>query len=217
MRENGNLIFIGLPQSGKSTFIAALWHVIVSSELDEALKITALPNQREYLKELSTSWLSCKKLTRNVGQFKNEIVLKVSTSSGKNSELLFPDLAGEIYESHFSNRKIENDFIDKLNATSNIVLFINPDNLKKPMLISDAGFLDELESENTLQRSNHNTSLDIKDAVKEPNAGEISEPTESDNWEKEWEYKFAPTQVILVDILQMMLEYIESPKIVLVI
>jgi len=198
--EKGNLIFIGLPQSGKSTYIASLWHIVESKELDNSLTITSQPIQREYLNRLRTSWLSCTKLTRNVGDFKNDIELRVSTDLGQNVDLLFPDLAGEIYESHFLHRKMTNEFVEKLKSTSNIVLFVNPEYVVKPILISAADFLDDLVDEGEARFN--------KDA---------KEHEEVEAVDIDWEHKSAPTQVVLVDLLQMMLEYIQNPKVVIII
>jgi hypothetical protein len=200
MNKNGNLLFVGIAGSGKSSFIAALWHVVDSKELDDSLKIKSLPKQREYLNGLRTAWLKCEKLPRNVGDFTNEVTLNLTLDSGDEIDLLFPDLAGEMFESHFANRQMKEDFAQKLKSVSNIVLFINPDSIKRGNLISDAAFVQEIDVQGIGEAS---PALDSSEGNREP--------------EIPWEPKFAPTQVVLVDLLQMILEFVEKPKIAVIV
>jgi hypothetical protein len=173
MSENKNCVLIGLPKSGKSTFVAALWHVVESSELESSLTITSLPADRVYLNEIRNNWLSCSKLNRNKVEFLKHITLEVEDKDTKiKTNFGFPDLSGEMYNLQFESRRIKLDFIDLLQKSNGIILFVNPELLKKPILISDVAPL-----------GGGNTNVD----------------------QKEWEHKDSPTQVVLVDILQMLL------------
>lgn len=176
-----NCILIGLPQSGKSTFIAALWHVVESKEIDDSIKITSLPNDREYLNELRESWHECKAIERNKTEDKFQISLYISRNDIEYDELLFPDVSGEMYESQFESRKLENEYISMIESARSIIFFINPDFLKKPVLISEADFI-------PINSSNSSTKAKLK----------------------QWEYEDTPTQVILVDLLQMISIYLHK-------
>lgn len=181
-KEIENLMFIGLPQSGKSTFIAALWHVIESEEIDISLKITSLPRYREYLHSIRSAWLSCEKLERNKGEFLSEIVLDIiDKSNGSNTQLYFPDVAGEMFESQFATRRLTKEYVDRLRLAGGVIIFVNPDVIKKPVLISSADEL--IEGNRTGEPAN------------------ISKP---------WDYSDAPTQVILIDLLQMIFPYFKK-------
>jgi hypothetical protein len=44
-----NILICGLPASGKTTFIAALWYLLSNREISTALKLGSLPEERIYL------------------------------------------------------------------------------------------------------------------------------------------------------------------------
>ncbi len=180
-RKN-NYILIGLPQSGKSTYIAALWHIVESGELSDSLIITGLPDDSEYLNKLRDTWLSYKDFERTIVDSKHEITLEVSSNSNDIvSELKFPDVSGEMYRIQFEDRKLDLEYLEMIQSANGIILFINPDFIKEPQLISDI------------------------DAC----IGDEKSPSSAEN-EKRWEFKDVPTQVILVDLLQMISFNIEQ-------
>jgi hypothetical protein len=172
-----------LPLSGKTTFIAALWHVLESQEIESSFQITALPKDREYLNAIRDFWLDCKSVERTPTGSVRKVVLNITSSASKNSvDFLFPDVSGEMYFSQFESRQLTVEYLNMLKSANGIIVFINPDHIKQPFLISDA--LPVIGTSN----SNGN------------------EPTT-----KPWAHADAPTQVVLVDLLQMISSYIESP------
>jgi stage III sporulation protein SpoIIIAA len=53
-----NQLIIGLPETGKTTFLAALWHVVTSEEVNESLRLERLHGDSKYLNEISAKWAS---------------------------------------------------------------------------------------------------------------------------------------------------------------
>lgn len=209
MKENANLIFVGLPHTGKSTYIGALWYVTESKELDDTLHISEYPDDREYLNKLREAWIKCDDIiTRNVGEFRNDISLKVKTKAGTFANLVFPDLAGEIYKRHFSSRKMSGDFAKKLGDASSVFLFINPIKVKQPVRITTADQVSRTKPE-----SPHKSSEEGDEE-----SSEVSTTgTDAKSAMKPWEHEKAPTQVILVDLLQMILDRVTQPKISIIV
>ena len=171
--SNNNYFLIGLPTSGKSTFIAALWHLIESEEIDKSLKITSLPKDSEYLSNLRRAWLACNHLERTKVNSTYKISLNVIWENGT-AELNFPDVSGEMYNLQFEQRKIDLEYYNQINNSNGIILFLNPSEIFEPISIFEGNLL--LPSDTT-----------------QP---EEDKPVE-------WTHKFAPTQVILVDLLQI--------------
>jgi hypothetical protein len=187
-------MFVGLPQSGKSSYIAALWHVVVSGELPESMTVTSLPEYREYLNTLRTCWLSCKKIERNKGEVFNDVFLNIrDNAKGKDAKLIFPDVAGEMFRSQFSTRKITVEYANRVKESDGLIVFISPGDITKPILISQA---------NKLLQSFFPGSKDNK-AGKENNSSSKA----STEISKEWDYDDAPTQVVLIDLIQMILPF----------
>jgi hypothetical protein len=181
-------MFIGLPRSGKSSFIGALWHVVLSGEIDSAFSITAQPEDREYLNRLQTDFLECKAPERTKTDFEKKVELKIKdNTTGQFVDFIFPDLSGETYESQFEFRKLTNSYVEQIGESNSLMLFVNPDYIKKPNLISEAtAMLDDIEEE---QPNDQNLKVE----------------------EVKWIPKMCQTQIILVDILQMIINRISKP------
>ncbi len=56
------IMICGLPESGKTTFIAALWYLLSNDEISTALTLESLPENRNYLNSLSRKWARVLKL-----------------------------------------------------------------------------------------------------------------------------------------------------------
>ena len=54
---------LGLPGSGKTTFLAALWHQFESAEIETAFIAERLQPDREYLKSIREAWLACEEIS----------------------------------------------------------------------------------------------------------------------------------------------------------
>ena len=181
--DESNYVLIGLPHSGKSTFIAALWHIVDSGELEHSLTITELPEDREYLNDLKDEWLSCKPFERTKTELKYHISLNVYDSKiDSKTKLQFPDVSGEIYNIQFEQRKLNVEYLNMIQSAKGVILFINPDYLQEPILI---------------------TTID-KCIGKATTPSEISQT-------KPWKHKDSPTQIVLVDLLQMIAFNISKP------
>ena len=73
--NSNKCMFIGLPGSGKSSFIGALWHVASTGEINSAYSLTIQPNDREYLNKLQVDFLECKAPDRTKIEFKKKVPL----------------------------------------------------------------------------------------------------------------------------------------------
>ena len=59
-----HVLMLGLPESGKTTFLAAVWHVIMSGEVDEALQLSKVGPHTLYLNEIRKRWLAGEELDK---------------------------------------------------------------------------------------------------------------------------------------------------------
>src|SRR2546426_12094390 len=59
------VLMIGLPNTGKSTFLAALWHVVQQEDVPGSLVLERFPDgNREYIAALHARWLRCEPVDR---------------------------------------------------------------------------------------------------------------------------------------------------------
>lgn len=181
-------MFLGLPDSGKSSFIGAFWHVVETGEIDAHYRVTAQPNDREYLNGLRASFLNCQAPERTKTEFFKNIELSIlDKTNNQEIDLVFPDLSGETFSGHFAYRKITDDYINQIKNCNGIMLFINPHFLKKANLISDSFSMFDCEEPNNEQK-------------------EVSIPLVP------WDIKMSQTQVVIVDVLQMIAKYLSKPS-----
>lgn len=168
------ILLCGLPESGKTTFLAALWYLLYEKEIPTELTLGAFPQYRDYLNRLSGKWSRFNPIDRTATDEIREIRLQlVDGSSGGEVELRVPDMSGETWESVWSSRFCAAHVAEWAVDAAGIMLFLHADNIRQ--------------------------SIDIatRDAMTGPIEEEGDEPIV-----KPWSPSDAPTQVVLVDILQ---------------
>lgn len=173
-----NILFSGLPASGKTTFIAALWYFIFNSVGDEDYTFDNLENaELEYLNSLSSDWAGCKDVVRTPQNKLENISIKIKGKNPGNSiHLQIPDISGEVFNSQFEHREWDEEFNGILEKSNGLILFIDPrDSHNVPRL---------MYKENQYYRIFENEP--INDLPSQP-----------------WTEKLAPSQVKIVDFLQM--------------
>lgn len=99
-----SIIIAGLPGSGKSTFIAALWSCLEERFDNMKLSLEKLPKNSEYLYELSSNWNNLKEVDHtSVDRPQINIPLSLN-GSGETIDLYIPDYRGETFKGLILNR-----------------------------------------------------------------------------------------------------------------
>lgn len=135
------ILLSGLPNTGKTTFIAALWYLVRSDSPNRSLALNSLERgEHEYLNKISFEWLSFEKVPRtNPGVIEPVIMNLKNIQTGELISLDIPDFSGEIFREHFDNREWTIELYELFNEVAGVLLFINPDDPKnRPSLVSDA-------------------------------------------------------------------------------
>lgn len=169
---------IGLPRSGKTTFLAALWHLIDAGEVDTKLVLHKLNGNHRYLNRIVEAWRRCEEVPRTSMSDETTVTLHVrAVDSGQQLVLDFPDLSGESLENIFKIRVCSQRYIDSYKKPGGILLFINAD---RP--------LDGL------------SIVDLLPLLGDAADGDKESATETTPWTPD----LVPEQVRLVDLLQML-------------
>ena len=117
---------VGLPRSGKTTFLAALYHLVDSGEVSTKLRIDSYSGDQTYLNQIVSTWLACKEVIRTSGAENTRVELRLrEEDSSRTISLVFPDLAGEIFETQVAERKCQTDYVDGCNQRGGILLFVS--------------------------------------------------------------------------------------------
>src|SRR5258708_2938371 len=61
-------LMAGLPETGKTTFLAALWHVAKSHEVSGSMRLERREGDQEYLNNIANAWSKCAELVRTPGE-----------------------------------------------------------------------------------------------------------------------------------------------------
>jgi hypothetical protein len=129
-----DILTLGLPESGKSTYLGALYYLL-RKRADERLQLASDPKERDYLQELENHWLRFRAFERSTHPGAREIQLDLRGPSTGEVSLSIPDISGESYN-HLWEDGIWSTSVRELAASADgIMLFLRPAKLKVPELI----------------------------------------------------------------------------------
>lgn len=170
-----SVVVMGLPGSGKTTYLAALWHIVTAKDVPTKLKFSHLGiGNQKHLNAIAARWRDAKRQDRTAHQGLRIVRMNLVDGAGKALVVTFPDVPGEEYRRMWEEREVNPDILETLNAEG-VLLFIHGDAINQPNWIAD-----EVE-------------MYKKWNIVVPEGAPI-----------EWHPRAAPTQVQLVDILQLM-------------
>lgn len=168
-----DIVVLGLPGSGKTTFLAALWHLLTSSEIDMRLRLVKLKaGEATHLNEIAARWRKAQAQERTFHSGDRIVTMTLGSEASSEFLLSFPDLAGESFQQMWEVRECSAAVAASLRSNG-VLMFIHADKIKAPGWI-----VDDAEQIKAL-------GLEV----------EAGKPVS-------WSPRFAPTQVQVVDILQ---------------
>jgi hypothetical protein len=128
-------LMMGLPGSGKSTYLGALFHGLRQGEVD-GFEMEELPVERAYLIELETAWLALKPLERSRHHGPKQVSLALRDKpSGGMIQLDVPDVVGEDYFVAWETGGWTDALRSTVTQAQGILLFVRADNVHSPALI----------------------------------------------------------------------------------
>lgn len=189
MNRSTNLLFVGLPKSGKTTYLAALWHVLDDQSSVTKLKRKQNSVDRTYLNLIAEAWRACTPVPRTTLLADDTTVaLHLEGDGFGDFTLTVPDLGGEAFEQQIEHRKLTAAHAALFREANGVLLFVHPD-VKKGTQISE---------QDQITASIGGTS----EAPSGAN-GHAAVPVP-------WNVEMLPTQAKLVELLQFLLEMVEQ-------
>ena len=91
-------LLMGLPATGKTTFLAALWYLVQDSEAKSTLMLDHVVGDVRHLNDIREHWLKCTPVPRTPTA--SELLLSMflkERESGQALTLHVPDLVGELF------------------------------------------------------------------------------------------------------------------------
>jgi hypothetical protein len=170
-----SVVVIGLPGAGKTTYLAALWHLVTANDIATKLKLSRLgAGSRKHLNDIASRWQNATQQDRTFLQGLKLVQMHLSDDQGRDIRVTFPDVPGEEYRRMWEDREIDADVQQTLNSHG-VAFFIHADKINQPNWVVDEAAMLKL--------------LRLPAVTGQP---------------VEWHPQFAPTQVQVVDILQML-------------
>ena len=123
-----NFVIMGLPASGKTTFLAALWHLVEADETNCRLRLDRYEGDLEYLNRIAEAWRTFQKVPRTsqVGSVDVTIHL-IDRKTAVRAAAFFSDLAGETFDAQVEARRCRPEFVDAVGDDNGILFFISAD------------------------------------------------------------------------------------------
>ncbi|MDB6027360.1 MAG: hypothetical protein JWM68_3583 [Verrucomicrobiales bacterium] len=181
------ILLLGLPNTGKTSFLAALWYMVTQKNVECRLVFEKLDGDNKYLNQVRDAWLGYKPVPRN--QLDVEKIPSMhlrNRATGKAVTLSLPDLSGESFKLQWTKRQFTIGYDKLLRESKSGAIFINPDGMRKPYRIDQV-----TSSAPSEQTSPHILPLP----------------------HKRWDIEETPTQVQLVELLQFISsrDYFQAP------
>lgn len=195
--NNQKFILLGLPGSGKTTFLAAFWAVMSNGTGAGEVEIGPLSGEQRYLNRIRQEWLRYKKMERTLQPDETDLNLPLRMRATKQDfTLQMPELAGENYKKAWETRELPMKVADALTQADGLALFISSNHVEKPVRMDQAraatfGLLPESFAEPANEDDDTEVGAEEEDDDEKP-------APES----KPWSPEMAPTQVMLVEVLQ---------------
>jgi hypothetical protein len=131
-------LVIGLPESGKTTFIAALWHVVQANEVASALRLERMDGDRTYLNELRDAWLQCNPVPRTNPRGERLVKMLLVDEAKLIHELCLPDISGETFREQWAQRQWALSYDDLVGGADGALLFVRPASVVEPLSLTTA-------------------------------------------------------------------------------
>lgn len=204
---DADFVIIGLPASGKTTFLAALWHLVEAGEADCRLKLAKYEGDLAYLNRIAEAWRTFKPVPRTSQVGDADVIIElVDRETGASASAFFPDLAGETFDTQVEARRCRPELIERIAEDDGILLFISAN--VKASNVSIVEFNAMMPPDDASLEAEPRTMLEAVTATQEQEAGINASAEEV----AEWEPKLLPPQVRLVQLLSDLLRTPFTPR-----
>lgn len=129
---------IGLPDSGKTSFIGALGCFLVSPDIGDAILCLDKINDMDYISQVAEQWAKCEKVIRtSKTAFYNISLHLQNKETDSKTNITMPDQSGETFRRIINSKVIDEEMYKQLSECGEILIFINPSRIKRDALIPD--------------------------------------------------------------------------------
>lgn len=182
MPESLKLLMLGLSESGKTTFLAALYELV---NRENAIEGSLIEREqladREYFFEIRRRWLAFEPLLHSQRSTDEVTVLALETADGAHLDLEVPDIAGESFDYAWAGEEWPDSVAEHAMSADGILVFVRADSMREPTELPPGDGLQEVQVD-PLDRGDVGGHQEIHD--------------------EDWAPEDSPTQTKLADLLE---------------
>lgn len=145
MSETRTIAMLGLPRTGKSTYLGALWRLVQDPETSEMWEVD-FRGDRSRINMLADNVSNGIEIERTEVDTEEGFEVEVGFSGDHSVRLDIPDLSGEASRELVEERMWRKSLADTLGRADALMLFVHPDKIELPIPANFTG-ADESEDE----------------------------------------------------------------------
>ena len=126
------VMLLGLPETGKSTFIGTLWHFVEEPSI-EYVREASLPGERRHAQELAEHVRELTEITRTHHDADERFEVPVEFPRSGTVTLVIPDRSGEQLEGLVQRRVWPELLREEVVQASAVMLFVHPSVITPPL------------------------------------------------------------------------------------
>ena len=193
------VMIMGLPGTGKTTFLAALGHMVTAGEVETMLSLDKWEGDFSHMNKLAGIWQRFIKFDRTRPTDEHQFVIPLRTTDGRATiKVRFPDLSGESFRRQWRDRICNKQLVKQISKCDGILYFLHATMIKPHVslvkVIGD-GLLDPALT--TRSPIDDSRQVDVGDNQHSDQEGSDPRP---------WEPRYSPPGVAAVDLLQLLLK-----------
>jgi hypothetical protein len=212
--ELRNNVILGMPASGKSTFIAALSYILFSDEVETILQ-SSLTSDEGYISELQKRWLLYQELKHTPTAGQTWITFNLSArDSSLSMSIELPDFSGESLKNAVVTGIYPEELANALKKSEGVFLFTSAAGKEDDVLLSEYfSFLadEDGNSDEDFEEGLQSPDNSKGDLVSSSTSQDVAEPGKSEEEKKPAEKLFdpmeMPEQVKTLQLLQTVNEF----------
>ncbi|HST32933.1 MAG TPA: hypothetical protein VLJ80_05370 [Solirubrobacteraceae bacterium] len=137
MPEPTHILMVGLPESGKTTYLAALYHTLRSVTGEQtSMRLRQAPAERQYFHEIEEIWLRFEPMPRSQHREPAKAGLELLDPSGEEIDLEIPDVSGETFDALWESGVWVESLRALASSAVGVLLFTRADRVDYPELIT---------------------------------------------------------------------------------
>lgn len=141
------IALVGLPATGKTTYIAALWAYLRSGLSETKYRVTRVPDDTTYLNVIAKAWSERKDMPRNSPGATDRVEFTIEVPNRDPLTVVIPDLPGEMFLNALRRPSIDEIPAEAVTSCDLLLLFVNGKTAKTFAPLGDHEATDENETE----------------------------------------------------------------------